>query len=125
MPTVMVRWKYTANEVGREKYEHRFDDMPSDNGESTLLPAEVHPRKYQMKTERKVKTAASASAGAVIGGLVLAPVWPIGAAAGAAAGGYAAKVASRSGERKKQSEWERKNFNEYTAQGRCDVQSSN
>jgi hypothetical protein len=115
---------YSPSIEAEERYQHRFDAMPTENGESSSLPAEVHPRKYQMKTERKVKTAASAATGAVIGGLILAPVWPIGAAAGAAAGGYAVKVISRSGERKQQRKWDRKNFNEYTAQGHCDVQSS-
>jgi len=121
------------NTIGHERYQQRFAAMPNSNGNSELslstttngnLPAEVHPRKYQMKTERKVKTATAATAGAIIGGLILAPVWPLGAMAGAAAGGYAGKVAARSGERKQQRKWEHKQFNDYTNAGQCDVQST-
>ena len=123
------------NTIGHERYQQRFAAMPAldNNGNDELslsttthrnLPAEVHPRKYQMKTERKVKTATAATAGAIIGGLILAPVWPLGAMAGAAAGGYAGKVVARSGERKQQRKWEHKNFNDYTQAGHCDVQST-
>merc|ERR1711865_1059873 len=121
------------NTIGHERYQQRFAAMPNSNGNSELslsttthhtLPAEVHPRKYQMKTERKVKTATAATAGAIIGGLILAPVWPLGAMAGAAAGGYAGKVAARSGERRQQRKWEHKQFNDYTNAGQCDVQST-
>ena len=78
-----------------------------------------------MKEERKLKTAASATAGAVVGGLILLPVFPLGMMAGAAVGGVAGKVLARSGERKKQTKWEQQQFNAYTAQGQCDVQSQN
>lgn len=108
--------------AGQQQYEQKFDALP--DVLETSLPAEVHPNKYTMKAERKVKTAASASAGAVIGSVVLLPIWPIGAIVGAAVGGYAGKVVSRSGERKKQRKWDEKNLNEYTAQGICDVQSA-
>ena len=113
------------NTIGHERYQQRFAAMvPSSSDNNCTLPAEVHPRKYQMKTERKVKTATAATAGAIIGGLILAPVWPLGAMAGAAAGGYAGKVVARSGERKQQRKWEHKNFNDYTQAGHCDVQST-
>jgi len=107
--------------TGQRQYEQKFDDLPEVS--NTSLPAEVHPNKYTMKTERKVKTAASATTGAVIGGVITGPFWPIGAAAGAAVGGYAGKVISRSGERKQQCKWDEKNFNEYTEQGIYDIQS--
>jgi len=119
----LVSW----NSTGQERFEQKLmDSLPEEESSSSYgLPAEVHPKKYQMKTERKVKTAASATAGMVVGGLILAPVFPIGMAAGAAVGGYTAKVISRSGERKQQRKWDQKNFNDYTAQGNCDVQSDN
>lgn len=117
------------NTDGHERYLQRFDGMPSsdtdDAGRRELLPAEVHPRKYQMKTERKLKTATSATAGAIIGGVLLGPAWPVGAVVGGAAGGYAGKVAARSGERKQQRKWDQQQFNMYTTQGHCDVQSTN
>merc|ERR1711992_415797 len=120
----LVSWNSTT---GQERFEQKLiDSLPEEESSSSYgLPAEVHPKKYQMKTERKVKTAASATAGMVVGGLILAPVFPIGMAAGAAVGGYTAKVISRSGERKQQRKWDQKNFNDYTAQGNCDVQSDN
>mmetsp|Transcript_37092 Transcript_37092/g.41442 ORF Transcript_37092/g.41442 Transcript_37092/m.41442 type:complete len:158 (+) Transcript_37092:291-764(+) len=84
--------------IGQRQYEQKFDDLPEVS--NTSLPAEVHPNKYTIKTERKVKNAASATTGAVIGGIITGPFWPIGATAGAAVGGYAGKIISRSGERK-------------------------
>jgi len=87
------------------------------------LPAEVHPLRNQMKQERKTKTAIAATTGAVVGGILCGPAWPIGAAAGAALGGYAGKVTARAGERKLQRRWDKKAFNEYTAKGSADVHS--
>jgi len=94
-----------------------------DSNTSSRLPEEVHPCKYKMKETRKIKTAVGSTTGAVIGGIICGPAWPIGAVAGAAAGGYATKVAARSGERRQQRKWESKNFNEYTAKGVASVQS--
>jgi len=94
-----------------------------DSNTSSRLPEEVHPGKYKMKETRKIKTAVGSTTGAVIGGIICGPAWPIGAVAGAAAGGYATKVAARSGERRQQRKWESKNFNEYTAKGVASVQS--
>jgi hypothetical protein len=66
-----------------------------------------------MKQERKVKIAASATSGAVIGGLMFGPAFPVGVVAGAAVPGYGGKVIARQGQRKQQQKWDKKNFNEY------------
>jgi hypothetical protein len=78
-----------------------------------------------MKERRKVKTAASATTSAVVGGLLFGPVWPVGDMTGAAVSGYAGKVIARKGEQKQQNKWDKKNFNEFTQQGNADVQSDN
>ena len=116
----------TNNNDGQQLYQQRFDaSLPDASLQLSQLPQEVHPKKYQMKDARKVKTAASATTGAVVGGLMFGPFWPVGAVAGAAVGGYAGKVISREGERKQQRKWDKKNFNDYTGQGKADVQSEN
>merc|ERR1711865_1015700 len=55
------------NTIGHERYQQRFAAMPNSNGNSELslsitthhtLPAEVHPRKYQMKTTTEMGTQA-------------------------------------------------------------------
>ena len=72
--------------------------------------------------ERKVKTAASATTGALVGGLLAGPAWPLGALAGAAVAGYAGKVTARAGERRLQRKWEKQKINEFGAQGKGGVQ---
>jgi hypothetical protein len=109
----------------QQQFENKFTNLPDNDTTSTSLPVEVHPQKYQMKDARKVKTAASATTGAVVGGLLFGPAWPVGAVAGAAVGGYAGKVISRKGERKQQVKHDKTNFNKYTAQGIAAVQSEN
>ena len=116
----------TNNNDGQQLYQQKFAaSLPDASLQLSQLPQEVHPKKYQMKDARKVKTAASATTGAVVGGLMFGPFWPVGAVAGAAVGGYAGKVISREGERKQQRKWDKKNFNDYTGQGKADVQSEN
>lgn len=66
----------------------------------------VHPHRMQWKQNRGGKTAAGATGGAIIGGIVMAPVFPIGMAIGGAVGGYAANKISKHGERRAQREWE-------------------
>jgi uncharacterized protein YcfJ len=119
----------TNNNDGQQLYQQKFNaslpDESSIQNSHSQLPQEVHPKKYQMKDARKVKTAASATTGAVVGGLLFGPAWPVGAVAGAAVGGYAGKVISRKGERKQQVKHDIKNFNNYAGQGKADVQSEN
>mgnify|MGYP005694734801 CR=1 FL=1 len=107
----------------QQQFENKFTSLPDNDATSNSLPAEIHPRKNQMKEVRKVKTAASATTGAVVGGLMFGPFWPVGAVAGATVAGYGGKVIARHGERKQQIKWDKKNFNEYTAQGIAAVQS--
>lgn len=117
---------YSPTNNGQQQYQQKFDaSLPDASIQQSQLPQEVHPKKYKMKDARKVKTAASATTGAVVGGLMFGPAWPVGVVAGAAVGGYAGKVISRSGERKQQRKWDKKNFNEFTKQGKADVQSEN
>lgn len=111
----------TAQQQQLVAYSHNDYSITSSRNDGPL-PAEVHPAKYQMKTERKVKTAAAATTGAIVGGLITGPAWPIGAAAGAAVGGYACKVTARAGERKQQRQWERRNVNSYASRGVAGVQ---
>jgi len=80
---------------------------------STKLPAEVHPHKQVMKQDRKAKIAGAATTGAIVGGVLTGPVWPVGMVAGAAIGSYASKVTARAGERRQQRKWERDKFDEY------------
>eukprot|EP00537_Pseudo-nitzschia_pungens_P006463 CAMPEP_0172358870 /NCGR_PEP_ID=MMETSP1060-20121228/3147_1 /TAXON_ID=37318 /ORGANISM="Pseudo-nitzschia pungens, Strain cf. cingulata" /LENGTH=387 /DNA_ID=CAMNT_0013080285 /DNA_START=370 /DNA_END=1533 /DNA_ORIENTATION=+ len=87
-------------------------------------PAEIHPQRFQMKRERKAKTAVSATTGAIVGGLLTGPAWPLGAAAGAAVGGYTGKVKARAGERKAQRDWEKRNVDAYVKTGAAGVQQN-
>lgn len=86
-------------------------------------PDEVHPEKQAMKNDRKAKMAGAATTGAIIGGVLTGPAWPVGAMAGAAIATYAGKVTARAGERRQQRKWEQRNFNDYLAKGKAGVQS--
>jgi len=67
----------------------------------------VHPRRKEMKQERKIKTMAGAVSGIVVGTLVAGPV---GLVLGAPIGGYAANKISKQGERRAQRKYEKANF---------------
>jgi hypothetical protein len=75
----------------------------------------VHPNRYGMKQARKVKTATGATGGAIIGGVLFGPAWPLGMVVGGAAGGVAAKQISKAGERRAQRKYEKRNFQQYAA----------
>lgn len=66
----------------------------------------VHPKKQSMKQNRPYKTAAGAAGGAVVGGLVMAPVAPLGVFLGGVAGGVATRQACKAGEKRAQRKWE-------------------
>jgi hypothetical protein len=70
----------------------------------------IHPQKYEMKQARKSKTAVGATGGAIVGGILAGPAFPVGMALGGAAGGYAANKFSKFGERRAQRKHEQSNF---------------
>mmetsp|Transcript_50821 Transcript_50821/g.56775 ORF Transcript_50821/g.56775 Transcript_50821/m.56775 type:complete len:253 (+) Transcript_50821:253-1011(+) len=128
----------TTNTTSMTPYEQKFDTAivastgphPSEYtpGDAavvgvTALPEEVHPNKYGMKQERKVKTAVGATTGAIIGAAITGPAFPIGAAVGGAIGGLTTKYVARHGERVQQNKHELKQLNDYTKSGQADVQS--
>jgi len=108
---------------------HNNNNNKNNNGDNTAannvtkMPEGVHPRKIEMKNDRKAKIAGCATTGAIVGAVLTGPAWPVGAVAGAAIGSYAGKVTSRAGERRQQRKWEQKTFNEYISKGKAGVQS--
>ena len=74
----------------------------------------VHPQKSQMKQSRPYKTALGATGGAVAGGLMLAPVFPLGMVLGGVAGGVATQKACKAGEKRAQCKWEQESFQQGT-----------
>ena len=93
------------------------------NLQAPTIPVNLHPKKLEMKADRKAKMAGAATTGAIVGAVLTGPAWPVGAMAGAAIGSCAAKVTSRAGERRQQRKWEQKTFNDYIAKGQASVQS--
>jgi hypothetical protein len=75
----------------------------------------VHPRRSEMKQARKVKTATAATGGAIFGGVLFGPAWPLGVVVGGAAGAVAGKQISKAGERRAQRKWEKENFQHYAS----------
>lgn len=75
----------------------------------------VHPRRTEMKQARKIKTATAATGGAIVGGVLFGPAWPLGAVVGGAAGAVAGKQISKAGERRAQRKWEKQNFQHYAS----------
>jgi hypothetical protein len=73
----------------------------------------VHPRRAEMKQARKVNTATAATGGAIVGGVLFGPAWPLGVVVGGAAGAVAGKQISKAGERRAQRKWEKKSFQHY------------
>jgi len=74
----------------------------------------VHPLKNHMKQARPYKTAAGAAGGAVLGGVVMAPVFPVGMMLGGVAGGMATNKACKAGEKRAQRKWEQNSFQRGT-----------
>eukprot|EP00980_Cylindrotheca_fusiformis_P028592 scaffold22613_cov126-Cylindrotheca_fusiformis.AAC.12 len=70
----------------------------------------VHPNKQYMKSERQFTTAAAATGGALIGGIITGPVFPVGMVVGGAISGYSANKLHKQGERRAQRKWEQSNF---------------
>ena len=75
----------------------------------------VTPQKYQMKQSRPYKTAAGAAGGAVAGGLIMAPVFPLGMVLGGVAGGVATHKACKAGEKRVQCRYEQDSFQQGTS----------
>jgi len=69
--------------------------------------AVLDPKKDKRKSTRKMKTASGAVGGAVVGGLMLGPV---GVVLGAGAGASVSNKVAKSRDKRKQSEFEQKNF---------------
>jgi hypothetical protein len=90
----------------RENYR----GQPSENHRGKPLSDAIHPQKYEMRKTRKNKTVAGATGGAIVGGILAGPAFPVGMALGGAAGGYAANKFSKFGERRAQRKHEQSNF---------------
>jgi hypothetical protein len=75
----------------------------------------IHPSKYQMRKQRKNKTAVGVASGVVVGTLFLGPV---GFVVGGAAGGYAANKISKRGERRAQRSHEQSTFQQAATQSK-------
>eukprot|EP00529_Nitzschia_sp_RCC80_P031449 CAMPEP_0113487956 /NCGR_PEP_ID=MMETSP0014_2-20120614/25769_1 /TAXON_ID=2857 /ORGANISM="Nitzschia sp." /LENGTH=365 /DNA_ID=CAMNT_0000381655 /DNA_START=240 /DNA_END=1340 /DNA_ORIENTATION=- /assembly_acc=CAM_ASM_000159 len=75
----------------------------------------VVPTKYQMKSSRKVKMGAGAVGGAVVGGVLFGPAWPLGAVAGGAAGAYGTKQIAKVSERRAQRKYEQRSVQQQAS----------
>jgi hypothetical protein len=96
-----------------DTHEHKLVRVPSSHN-PTGSDA-VHPRRKEMKQARKIKQATAATGGAIVGGVLFGPAWPIGVVAGGAVGAVAGKQISKAGERRAQRKWEKKSFQQYAA----------
>jgi hypothetical protein len=108
---------------GREQPPSATTTSDKTTKAATPLPQGIHPKKREMKQDRKAKMAGCATTGAIVGAVLTGPVWPVGMAAGAAIGTYAGKVTARAGERRQQRKWEQKTFRDYHSKGEAGVQS--
>jgi hypothetical protein len=70
----------------------------------------VHPDRMKMKKQRKQRTAAAATSGAIVGGVLFGPAWPLGVVVGGAAGAVAGKRIAKAGERRAQRKYEQESF---------------
>jgi hypothetical protein len=70
----------------------------------------VHPNRATWKKTRGSKTAAGVAGGAIVGGVMFGPAFPIGMVLGGATGGYAANKLSKTGERRAQRKWEQSSY---------------
>jgi uncharacterized protein YcfJ len=85
-------------------------NVPRDAKGKHVISDAIHPEKYLMKKSRKQRTVAGAGAGAIVGGLLTGPAFPVGMAIGAAAGGYASNKMHKFNERNRQRRHEQRNF---------------
>jgi Na+/glutamate symporter len=69
-----------------------------------------------MKQARKVKIGAGAVGGAVVGGVLFGPAWPLGVVAGGAAGAIGTKALAKRHERKAQRKFEKRNVQQQASQ---------
>lgn len=113
---IVIHNNSNSNAIVIHNNNHNIRNVPK-------MPEGVHPRKMEMKNDRKAKMAGCATTGAIVGAMLTGPVWPVGAIAGAAIGSYAGKVTSRAGERRQQRKWEQNYFNDYLSKGKAGVQS--
>jgi NAD/NADP transhydrogenase alpha subunit len=99
----------------------RTRSMPMDNNNSRSAMnsvarggvAVLDPKKDKRKATRKMKTAGGAVGGAVVGGLVLGPV---GVVLGAGGGAAISNKMAKSRDKRKQQEFEQKNFQKAASQ---------
>lgn len=75
----------------------------------------VHPNRLVWKQTRGSKTVAGAAGGAIVGGVMFGPAFPVGMVLGGAAGGYVTNKLSKCGERRAQRKWEQSNFQRIAA----------
>ena len=89
---------------------------PNSRGQSNSLArggvAVLDPKKDLRKQTRKMKTASGAVGGAVVGGLILGPV---GVVLGASGGAAAANKMAKSRDKRKQAQYEQRNFQKGAA----------
>ena len=101
----LVQVKEPEDMVQRKDYV-----IPKDAKGKHVISDAIHPEKYLMKKARKQNTFAGAASGAIVGGLLTGPAFPIGMAVGAAAGGYASNKMHKIQERRRQRRHEQRNF---------------
>ena len=75
----------------------------------------VHPNRLVWKKTRGGKTVAGAAGGAIVGGVIFGPAFPVGMVLGGAAGGYVTNKLSKCGERRAQRKWEQTNYQRVAA----------
>jgi hypothetical protein len=75
----------------------------------------VHPNRLVWKQTRGTKTCAGAAGGAIVGGVIFGPAFPVGMVLGGAAGGYVTNKLSKHGERRAQRKWEQSNYQQAAA----------
>ena len=100
----------SLSEQRRYDANHRCRDLVVPGPGSFDPSPVVHPLKSQMKQSRPYKTALGATGGAVAGGLILAPVFPLGMVLGGVAGGVATQKVCKAGEKRAQCKWEQHSF---------------
>ncbi|KAL3921032.1 MAG: hypothetical protein SGILL_002966 [Bacillariaceae sp.] len=103
----LTTYDYTTHQ------EHQLVTVPRSHNPSGSDA--VHPRRKEMKQARKIKQATAATGGAIVGGVLFGPAWPIGVVAGGAVGAVAGKQISKAGERRAQRKWEKQTFRQYAA----------
>eukprot|EP00547_Thalassionema_nitzschioides_P007406 CAMPEP_0194199282 /NCGR_PEP_ID=MMETSP0156-20130528/361_1 /TAXON_ID=33649 /ORGANISM="Thalassionema nitzschioides, Strain L26-B" /LENGTH=150 /DNA_ID=CAMNT_0038924157 /DNA_START=114 /DNA_END=566 /DNA_ORIENTATION=- len=105
-------WHYDSGLTNYSSAENTTKFKMSDGSilrlnDEAMRALSIHPSKKQMKKMRKMKTAAGAIGGVIVGTLIAGPV---GLVFGAPIGGYAANKISKSGERRAQRKFEKHSF---------------